>query len=191
MLPPSIISPAAPFSSKFPPENLDEGIVQVTNPQTGNEVDLMLDRSVFTAYGLVGRRTFLYKMHKNLALCGEETVGKFSYQVVSRRKEEELVALARSKGVSHMPLIYLSADLWKLSDGIRELFFDYEGKRVEYEDRCLRLIVYRAYYPIQELFKKRTDLIPVMADQMLDCKLSPFFKLLCLSVVSWTFYRHT
>ena len=42
-----------------------------------------------------------------------------------------------------------------------------------YEDRVFRAIVYSQYQSIKVLFGEHFELIPIMVDQMIDCKFSP------------------
>ena len=64
----------------------------------------------------------------------------------------------------------MSADVWKLSDGVRNVFYELSGHRAEYEDKILRAIVYTRYASIKDLFAERCELIPVMVDQLIDCE---------------------
>ena len=82
----------------------------------------------------------------------------------------ELLSIALKAGVKHLPAVHMWADLCKLSDGMRGLFYEQMGGEASYEDRNLRAIVYTEYCPIKKLFSERCDLIPVMVDQIISCK---------------------
>ena len=173
MLPPSIMIPHKPYTQQFPPERLDETTLYMPDLLTSEQVEVTLDQSIYAQYVLVGRRTFLYSVAKN-SRTAQELIIKFSYQVTTRAKEEDIVAAAKRKKIAHLPDVRMSADLWRMSDGIRSAFYDAEGIKIEFEDRSLRAVSYSKYRPLQDLFVDRCDLIPVMVDQMLDCGWLPF-----------------
>ena len=97
---------------------------------------------------------------------------KFSYQIAGWEREQDLVKRAQESGVPHLPAIEMSNDLWTMTDGIRKHLHDDPpaGKRPEYDIRCLRTIMYHEYKPLKSLFGDHCLLIPVMVDQMIDCK---------------------
>ena len=113
----------------------------------------------------------------------ESIIIKFSYQYATRVSEPELLRHAVNAGVSpdHLPEIHLAEDLWVLEDVQREAFRLRQLreaskpeptvlKEPQYEDRVLRAIVYTEYLPIKMLFTEFPELIPVMVDQIIDCK---------------------
>ena len=169
MLPSSIMIPHQPYSRKFPPERLDETTLYIPDLLTSRQVEVTLDQSIYAQYVLVGRRTFLYSVAKT-SQTAQDLIMKFSYQVITRAKEEDIVAEAKRKKIAHIPDVHMSADLWRMSDGVRSAFYDAEGMKIGFEDRSLRVISYPRYRPLKDLFVDRCDLIPVMVDQMLDCE---------------------
>ena len=169
MLPASIMIPHKPYYRKFPPERLDETTLYIPDPLTSERVEVTLDQSIYAQYVMVGRRTFLYSVAKN-SRTAQDLIMKFSYQVTTRAKEEDIVAAAKRKKIAHLPDVCMSADLWHMSDGVRSAFCDAEGMKIEFEDRSLRAVSYPKYRPLKDLFVDRCDLIPVMVDQMLDCE---------------------
>ncbi|PSS38067.1 hypothetical protein PHLCEN_2v98 [Hermanssonia centrifuga] len=166
---PDIISPpsSTPYPASFPPPSLKGHSLEMVPPDTKEPVKVTLGKPVFTQYGLVGRRTFLYRIKTNTVVAQTPLVIKFSYQVVSRKREQDLVEVARKAGVKHIPKVHMWRDLWKLSDGARAIF--HGDKKGVYEDKMLRALVYTRYIPLKALFKTAWHLIPHMADQILDC----------------------
>ena len=171
-LPESLFIPRVPYAAAFPIRNLTGHRVKLIDERSRKIANVTLQDPLFTAYTLVGRRTFLYTAEASPPVARRPIAVKFSYQATTRAKEQDLVERARNAGVGHLPTIHVTADLWKLSEGIRSRFFDGGGDASDYEDRTLRAIVYTRYASIKTLFAQRCELIPVMVDQMLDCKLT-------------------
>ena len=167
-VPPSL----APGEDHFPPQSLTG--YRVKFPDDG--VEMTLRDPLFSAHALVGRRTFVYTAESNTVVSSfpRKVVVKFSYQPSgeSGHREQDLVRVARDNHVGHLPKLHASADLWTLSDGVRDAFYTLSGGAAEYEDRTLRAIVYDRYASVRGLFGRRPELIPVMVDQMIDCKCS-------------------
>lgn len=168
-IPDSVMKPHISYRRKFPPENLSENTLYIPHPVTKEEVCVTLDEPVFTQYGLVGRRTFLYTMDTDQA-GSEKMIMKFSYQESSRPKEHSLISIARKVRVRHLPKVHMWADLWDLSDGVRSLFHEGAGRKRGFENRTLRAIAYTRYSPIRPLFAESCELIPVMVYQMMNCE---------------------
>ena len=95
---------------------------------------------------------------------------KILYRPSTKDKDSEmhLVTVAKLKEVPNLPVICLLEDIWKLSDGARPAFLKNGG--AVYDDMVLQVVGYPAYMPVQALFVERIDMLPVMVDQMLDCK---------------------
>ncbi|KAJ3556845.1 hypothetical protein NM688_g1796 [Phlebia brevispora] len=167
-IPTSVMKPSIPHSKGFPPDNLRGSTLNVRHPTTGKRVRITLKDSLYTQYVLLGRRTFTYTM-KAPSISKSELIAKFAYQVTTRRPEHELVTIACEAGVKHLPVIHMWADLWKMSEGTRRIFFG-SDEQEKYEDRTLRMIVYARYSSIKDLFPKRCELIPIMVEQMIDCE---------------------
>lgn len=151
------------------PVDLGKRTLTMMHPQSKQEVLVSLDKPVFTQYSLMGRRTFLYTIKTKPGDTSQSLIAKFSYQVCTRKAEQDLVAVARRAGVNHLPRIHMWAELWKLSDGVRQNFHRQSKGAVDFEDRTLRVIVYTQYASIKELFSQSIELIPVMVTQMIDC----------------------
>ncbi|KAJ3558382.1 hypothetical protein NM688_g960 [Phlebia brevispora] len=183
---PDVIQPStlAPYPENWPPENLNGYTLTMSQPVTVSEskspattltsdaqptrdVQVTLQESVFSQYVLAGRRTFVYTVKTEPPISKNEHIIKVSYQVNTRRKEYELLKKAREARVGHLPTAHASADLWKMSDGVRAVFLD-KGK-VTYDDRTLRAIVYDRYMPLESLIPTSPESIPLMAYQLLDC----------------------
>ncbi len=171
-LPPSIIKPplSAPYPENFPPRNLKDYTLDMVLPEDGSKVCVTLQDPIFTQYSLVGRRTFLYTIKTNSSKFNKPMVAKFSYQVATRQREQHFIEVASKAGVGQLPEVHMWADLWKMSEGVRAIFFDRCGPDPEYEDRVFRGIVYTQYFPLKDLFSKSCELIPTMVYQMLDCE---------------------
>ncbi|KAJ3552550.1 hypothetical protein NM688_g4094 [Phlebia brevispora] len=167
-LPPTVMEPSA-ASRHVPPEHLGRYKLTMTHPVSKTDVTVTLSKSLFTQYTLTGRRSFLYTIKTTPSVSSKDMIMKFSYQVCTRKAEQDLVAIARTAGVKHLPRIHMWGELWKLSDGIRKIFYRKSKGAAEYEDRTLRAIVYTQYASIKELFTHSCELIPVMVDQMIDC----------------------
>ena len=187
-MPSSVMSPPNDALTSFPPKNLQGYTFHAHSPEPdrATQYHITLQDSVNTAYCLTGRRSFVYTALIDPVPPGyavPDVIVKFSYQVSTRRPENEIVNRARSRGVDHIPDIHAWEDLWLLKDSTREIArranADLDKLKIEhpkieegqYEDRVLRAIVYTQYHPIRDLFKTYGELIPIMIDQMLDCKL--------------------
>ncbi|THG98252.1 hypothetical protein EW026_g3909 [Hermanssonia centrifuga] len=170
-LPPNIIKPPR-FGldpEVFPPKNLSGYTFPITLPKSKEEILATLQKPVFTQYSLVGRRTFLYVIKTNSRKLKKPMVAKFSYQVTSRMREQDIIKVARDAGVGHLPEVHMWADYWKMSEGVRAIFHARSGVDKDFEDRVFRCIVYTQYFPLRDLFSKSCELIPTMVYQMLDC----------------------
>ncbi len=170
MLPTSIIKPPTPYRKAFPPRDLTGSVLSVRHPESGKRFKITLKDSLYTQYILAGRRTFAYTMDTSPKLSKQGLMAKFSYQVNSRRPEHEFIDIAREAGVEHLPDFHMWADLWKMSDGARRVFFADDEHESAYEDRTLRIIVNTEYGSIKTLFSERCELIPVMLNQMVNCE---------------------
>ncbi|PSS34143.1 hypothetical protein PHLCEN_2v1811 [Hermanssonia centrifuga] len=170
-LPPNIIKPPqlGSYPESFPPRNLSGYTFPITLPKSKEEVLATLQKPVFTQYSLVGRRTFLYVIKTNSRKLKKPMVAKFSYQVTSRMREQDIIKVARDAGVGHLPEVHMWADHWKMSEGVRAIFHARSGVDKDFEDRVFRCIVYTQYFPLRDLFSKSCELIPTMVYQMLDC----------------------
>ncbi len=175
ILPPTIIVPPSSsyYPKNFPPKTLKDHTLEMTLPKTKVKVRITLQDPIFTQYSLVGRRTVLYAIKTNSRKHKKPMVAKFSYQVTTRDREQDFVEVARKKKVGHLPEIFMWKDFWKMSEGVRAIFHDAKDKG--YEDRVFRGIVYAQYFPLRQLFSKSCELVPLMVDQMLDCKSSHNF----------------
>ncbi|THG94846.1 hypothetical protein EW026_g6698 [Hermanssonia centrifuga] len=166
-LPPVIRPPPSPaYPETFPPQSLRGYTFDTSVQSTGEKVKITLEDPIFSQYSLVGRRTFLYAIKTKSKTLKKPLIAKFSYQVTTRRPEQDFVKIAREAGAGHLPEVHMWEDLWKMSDGVRAAFHE---KSDEYEDRVLRALVYTQYFPLKELFSNSGDLIPDMVNQMLDC----------------------
>ncbi|KAJ3527857.1 hypothetical protein NM688_g8071 [Phlebia brevispora] len=168
-LPASIFEPPsdAPHPDHWPPESLKGYSMTIPKRQdVSREVNVTLENPIFAQYVLAGRRTFVYAI-KKVSPSENEQIIKFSYQLNSRRQECDYVNIARKAGVKHLPTVHASGDLWKMSDGVRSIFYD--RCNVEYEDRTLRAVIYDRYLPLETLIPDSPEYIPIMAYQLLDC----------------------
>ncbi len=167
-LPPVIRPPPSPaYPETFPPQSLRGYTFDTSVQSTGEKVKITLEDPIFSQYSLVGRRTFLYAIKTKSKTLKKPLIAKFSYQVTTRRPEQDFVKIAREAGAGHLPEVHMWEDLWKMSDSVRAAFHE---KSDEYEDRVLRALVYTQYFPLKELFSNSGDLIPDMVNQMLDCE---------------------
>ncbi|KAJ3543491.1 hypothetical protein NM688_g5848 [Phlebia brevispora] len=166
-IPASVLRPRIPYRRNFPPQDLSDFSLRITDESTEQEVEVTLGEPLFAQYALTGRRTFLYTAETDPIISGRKSIVKFSYQVSTRQSEHELVKIARKARVRHIPEVHISADVWKMSEGVRRVFF--QDQEYGYEDRTLRCIVYRRYNSIKPLFAVSCELIPVMVHQMLNC----------------------
>ncbi|THG95310.1 hypothetical protein EW026_g6325 [Hermanssonia centrifuga] len=80
---PDIISPppSTPYPASFPPPSLKGHSIQMTLPETQEQVKVTLGKPIFTQYGIVGRRTFLYRIKTDTVVAQTPLVVKFAYQV--------------------------------------------------------------------------------------------------------------
>ena len=158
------------FPKHFPVSSLVGHTLQVNSLDEADPelIGVTLDDHIYTQYTLFGRRTTVYKArssrHKGLNF-----VGKLSYQVATRRSEVTLVEKAKSAGVEHLPEFVGYKDLWKMSEGMRDLF-EKECK-VDYEDRVLRFILGRLYQPVQVAIFERPETLNDLACQLVTCTL--------------------
>lgn len=174
ILPCTILKPPTYHPDVYPPPDLRGYTLRMTYPGLPQKVTVTLQEPLFTQYTLTGRRTFLYGATTSPVISTREVVIKFSYQVKKRPREHDLVDHARNAGVGHLPEVLMWCDLWDLSHGVRGRISGKPNPRSKkeptYEERTLRAIVYVRYGDIRSLFAKRCDLIPVMVNQMIDCK---------------------
>ena len=175
-LPTSLLKPpsAVAFPHGFPLVDLSGCTLTMHHPETKEDVNVTLKKAVFTQYTLTGRRTFVYQAITDVPIGPEKLIIKFSYQVASRRAENALITRARDAGVENIPEVHLWEDLWTLEDVARRVDRHEEipkgKKEARYEDRIFRAIVYTEYYPLRILFSKHCEAIPIMVNQILDCK---------------------
>ncbi|KAI0324057.1 hypothetical protein GY45DRAFT_469330 [Cubamyces sp. BRFM 1775] len=143
----------------------------------GMQHRVTFEECVYSQYALVGRRTVVYAARADPPFAGqgpaERIVAKLSYQVTSRRAEDELIAAAQEKGVPHIPTVYGRHDLFDietLQDGVRARVVKHCGAFYNYENRVARIIVVKMYTPLrQRLHKHPGDLIR-MVDEISECK---------------------
>ncbi|KAF7794419.1 hypothetical protein EIP86_005553 [Pleurotus ostreatoroseus] len=171
---PSFIEPPqhAPYPKSWPPESLKDHTFTVPRSislSSGqmNDVQITLQDPVFAHYVLAGRRTFVYTIKTNPTISDKGLIVKFSYQVSTRRQEHELIEIAHKAGIGHLPRVHAWGNHWKMSDSVRQIFYEKAG--AEYEDRTLRSIVYSKYLPLETLFSHSPQHIPTMAYQLIDC----------------------
>ncbi len=119
----------------------------------------------------------MYDIKTSSGVADTPLVVKMSYQIVGRMSEHKVLAIAHKAKVGHLPKAHMTRDLWKMSDGVRQIFYEKskelsenENEIATYEDRVLRALVYTKYLPIKNLFSKSVKSIPLMVDQMLDCE---------------------
>ncbi|KAF7795529.1 hypothetical protein EIP86_006691 [Pleurotus ostreatoroseus] len=167
--PASIIEPPIPHSKAFPPQKLTDYTIRIQYPGSDKQTRLTLKDPLYAQYVLAGRRTFAYTTVSSPQISQERLMVKFSYQVNTRKPEYEFINIARSAGVGHLPHVHLWADLWKMSDRARRVFFEDDSEKARYEDRTLRMVVYTEYGSIKKLFRERWDLMPLMVEQMVNC----------------------
>ncbi|THH00114.1 hypothetical protein EW026_g2348 [Hermanssonia centrifuga] len=158
------------------PSSLENHSFEMSQPSRKGTVRVTLKAPIFSHYSLVGRRTFLYDIKTSSCVADTPLVVKMSYQVVGRMPEHKVLAIAHKAKVGHLPKAHMTRDLWKMSDGVRQIFYEKskelsenENEIATYEDRVLRALVYTKYLPIKNLFSKSVKSIPLMVDQMLDC----------------------
>ncbi|KAF7798384.1 hypothetical protein EIP86_009605 [Pleurotus ostreatoroseus] len=169
IMPFSILQTPTPSIAQNLPADLKGRTFSLTHPRAKREVTVTLEKPMFAQYALMGRRTFLYTIKTNSKISSKPLIAKFSYQACTRKAEQDLVAVARRAGVKHLPRIHMWAELWKLSDGVRQIFYENSNGEAAYEDRTLRAIVYTQYTSIKELFSHSPKLIPLMVLQLIDC----------------------
>ena len=150
----------------------------MNHPEKG-DVLVRLGDPVFTQYCLVGRRTFVYKAVFTPPLVEDvPMIVKFSYQVTTRKPEQELVDHARKAGVKHLPQIHAWADLLEFKDIARpvyrleELRAARDKKTISVpscEDRVFRAVVYTEYGSIKPLIAEYPALLPTVIHQVIEC----------------------
>ena len=153
------------FSSTAPSESVPTG--------SSSDVRITLQEPLYSQYTLVGRRTFVYKACAAQAegLKGKKLIVKFSYQVKTRQREQDMLRIARtSEKADHFPELHLAADIWSLSEGIRQRLTDRGAKGGFYEERLLRVLVFTEYKPLRSLFSQSSKYLGRMVYQMLDCE---------------------
>ena len=189
-LPSSVMEPRTPYPTGFPPESLLDNTFDVVQPSS-DALHVSLRQPLNIQYTITGRRSFIYTANVTPIPHGykkDAVIVKFSYQVSTRKPENDLVARAQKCGVHHLPEIHGSRDLWLLKDRARDLTekrkdllsrlgLRVKGKREDppvYEDRILRAIVYTGYLSIRDLFAEHIELVPIMVEQMIDCTQDSF-----------------
>ena len=185
-LPSSIVKPPRPYPdyTTFPPTSLLENHIFVVGKGGASKYKATLRKPLNAQYTITGRRSFVYTARINPVPAGRDddcSIVKFSYQVSTRSRENDLLGKARDAGVEHLPEVLGWDDLWTLKDSAEEV----HRRRKAYmkrlglelsdaapigEDRILRAIVYAEYFPIRELFAGNPELMPIMVNQMIDCE---------------------
>ncbi|EKM50308.1 uncharacterized protein PHACADRAFT_201147 [Phanerochaete carnosa HHB-10118-sp] len=115
-------------------------------------IRVILGSPIFAKYALVGRHTTVYNATaENLPTCapGTPLVVKFSQQVHTRLKEQDLLNATRAARVKNLSSLRLARDLWSLSEGFRGLFCEEEP--VNYERRVLRAPIFTNFNNIMVL----------------------------------------
>ena len=196
--PPTIMSPPSPYPDAFPPTDLNRNSFAVTRVDADEELRVTLQSSLATSYALTGRRSFIYVASVSpgvgpTASEKSQVIVKFSYQAATRVPEQGIIQRARDAGIEHLPVVHAWRDLWMLPDSARVIAVrkkqrltaaetdaineELKAKKSKYgfplyEDRVFRAIVYSQYQSIKVLFGEHFELIPIMVDQMIDCKFS-------------------
>ncbi|KAF7792265.1 hypothetical protein EIP86_003301 [Pleurotus ostreatoroseus] len=169
IMPTSIIKTPTPYIK--PPHKFTDSHFTIKHPISKEPLQVTLVQSLYAQYVSSGRRTFAYTIKALPQLSDKSLMVKFSYQVVTRKPEYDLIKIARKAGVGHLPDVHAWADIWRMSEGLRRVLLETMTKeeRGRQEDRMLRMIVYTEYESIKSLFSRRCDLIPVMVEQMATC----------------------
>lgn len=201
-IPRDVMEPPRPYPDSFPPRDLKGYSFKMASTTNSETYKLTLLKPLNVSYCLTGRRSFVYTADIDPIPAGypqKTVIVKFSYQVTSRAAEGELVNEAHVCAVGNIPEIHACQNLWDMEDKaravhekIRTLMEQYGVKLPEdlapgariYEDRVLRSVAYTEYGSLQDLFKDKWQLIPIMVDQMLDCEYasSTMTSSLCLSI---------
>ena len=170
IMPTSIIKAPTPYIK--PPHKFTDSYFTIKHPISKEPLQVTLVQSLYAQYVSSGRRTFAYTIKALPQLSDKSLMVKFSYQVVTRKPEYDLIKIARKAGVGHLPDVHAWADIWRMSEGLRRVLLETMTKeeRGRQEDRMLRMIVYTEYESIKSLFSRRCDLIPVMVEQMATCE---------------------
>ena len=185
-LPNSVMAPPKPYpyATKFPPSTLLQNRFELRGAKRGDKYVVVLRKPLNAQYTITGRRSFVYTARITPSPKGYGKTGiivKFSYQVATRTAESALVSHAKSCGVEHLPDIHGSEDLMTLKDNAQEVYrrrkkymkrlgISISDEKPFCEDRILRGIVYTEYLSLRDLFGEHVELLPIMVDQMLDCK---------------------
>ncbi|EKM49064.1 uncharacterized protein PHACADRAFT_107624, partial [Phanerochaete carnosa HHB-10118-sp] len=159
-----------PYPDHFPPKSMDGHTINMFPANCDSENAEITP--IFAKYALVGRHTTVYNATaENLLTCapGTPLVVKFSQQVHTCLKEQDLLNAARAARVRNLPSLRLARDLWSLSEGFCGLFCEEEP--VNYERRVLRAPVFTKYEPLEVLFSRSSRYLGEMVYQMLNCDL--------------------
>ncbi|KAF7800346.1 hypothetical protein EIP86_011596 [Pleurotus ostreatoroseus] len=168
-LPSTAVCPpaSAPYPEHWPPRNLKGHTITLKHVSEDRTATIQLRNGMSTKYMVEGTRSAVYSVEANEDVTDSPMVAKLSYQLCDQRHEEAMVLVARKAGIEHIPEIHLAGDLWTMSDGVRQIFFEQGG--VAYDNRTLRAVVYTRYQHLDTLFWEHPEHIPEMASQMLDC----------------------
>ena len=119
----------------------------------GDEIT-KLEEKLHATYAVFGRLTVMYRVKvRTQKKTGwddrsrnEELVMKASWQVKTRKPEEEIVRLAREADPEHTPAMFIAFTRERIlpSDKLRDFC---EEKGNYWEARTLRFIVFRCYRP--------------------------------------------
>ena len=186
-LPAFVMKPPQHSPENFPPPDLRGYSFFMPSLNGPKTYKLTLEDPLSVSYCLTGRRSFIYTANIDPVPADypkKLVIVKFSYQVKTRKPEDEIVKLSHACGVEHTADIHACQDLWIVEDGTREVdnrlratMEKYgldcpseDGNKKRYEDRVFRSIAYTAYGSIRDLFAKKWELIPIMVDQMIDCE---------------------
>ena len=117
----------------------------------------------------LGSRSSKYAILPRTDISGDDLMVKISYELDSRPKEGDLIAMGREAGIDYLPTIASTYDIWRTSDGLRHAFETLA--EVKYERRILRATIYRRYLPLYSLLLTRSPgIVASLVDQILDCK---------------------
>lgn len=173
---------AAPYPASFPPESLKGFTIDLAAEQEQTVLATLI-RHLYTQYTLIGRRTIVYVAYApGLYPGSDEIVIKISQQYVGRKSEADILELAHARKVKHVAELIKAKDLFRLSDGIRNLF------GVEFDDRVARAIAMPLYATLSSTLDRDPLLLKKMARQMIQCESAlPYLFSLSLTIY---YYRH-
>lgn len=130
----------------FRPTSIDELFEKDTVPSV-----LSLGDHAFIQRYLVGRRSFTFKLN---------------FHAPDREPETTILQKACYYSVEHARTTSEAKDLWRISDDIRGHFG--EG----HDNRITQSVVFQTFTPASEYISQHPGALPVMADQLLQCKQS-------------------